>query len=151
MAARRVERLSPRLVCVTFAGPDLEGLTVEHPAASVRLLLPSPGTHELVTPSWNGNEFLLPSGRRPTIRTFTPRRVDPGALELDVEIVTHAAGVASEWARAAEPGNPAAGSGPGRGYTIHRDAPAFLLAGDETAIPAISQLLEVLPAERPVE
>ena len=151
VAVRRVERLSSRMVRVTLAGPDLEGLTVEQPAASVRLLLPSPGAPELVIPSWNGNEFLLPDGRRPTIRTFTPRRVDPEALELDLEIVIHGGGVASQWAEAAEPGDPAAISGPGRGYAIDRDAPAFLLAGDETAIPAISQLLEALPAETPVQ
>jgi NADPH-dependent ferric siderophore reductase len=151
VAVRRVERLTPRLVRVTLAGPDLEGLTIEQPAASVRLLVPSPGTPELVMPSWNGNEFLLPDGRRPAIRTFTPRRVDPVALELDVEIVTHGAGVASEWAQRAEPGKPVAVSGPGRGYTIDRDAPGFVLAGDETAIPAIGQLLEALPNEPPVQ
>jgi len=139
------------MVRVTFAGPELEGLTVEDPAASVRLLLPSPGAHELVVPSWNGNEFLLPDGRRPAIRTFTPRRLEPEALELDVEIVLHGDGVASRWAEAARPGDPAAVSGPGRGYAVDRDAPAFLLAGDETAIPAISQLLEALPASTPVQ
>jgi NADPH-dependent ferric siderophore reductase len=139
------------MIRATFAGPDLEGLTVEHPAASVRLLLPSPGTREVVIPSWNGNEFLLPNGRRPTIRTFTPRRVDPETLELDLDIVIHGAGVASHWAEAAEPGSPAAISGPGRGYIIDRDASAFLLAGDETAMPAIGQLLEALPPERPVQ
>jgi len=151
VAVRRVEHLSPHLVRATLAGPDLAGLSVERPAASVRLLLPSPGRQELVIPSWNGNEFLLPDGRRPTIRTFTPRRVDPEAPELDVEIVIHGNGVASEWAEAAEPGDPVAISGPGRGYAINRDAPTFLLAGDETAIPAISQLLEALPAETPVQ
>ena len=139
------------MVRVTFAGPDLEGLTVEQPAASVRLLIPSAGAHELVVPVWNGNEFLLPHGQRPAIRTFTPRRVDPAALEIDLEIVLHGDGVASEWAAEATPGDLAAVSGPGRGYAVDRDAPAFLLAGDETAIPAISQLLEVLPAETPVE
>jgi NADPH-dependent ferric siderophore reductase len=139
------------LVRVTLTGPDLAGLTVERPAASVRLLLPSTGRQELVIPTWSGNEFLLPGGRRPTIRTFTPRRVDPEALELDVEIVIHDDGVASEWAAAAEPGDPAAISGPGRGYAIDRDVTAFLLAGDETAIPAISQLLEALPAETAVQ
>ena len=139
------------MVRVTFAGPELEGLTVEDPAASVRLLLPSPGAHELVVPSWNGNEFLLPDGRRPAIRTFTPRRLEPEALELDLEIVLHGDGVASRWAEAARPGDPAAVSGPGRGYAVDRDAPAFLLAGDETAIPAISQLLEALPASTPVQ
>jgi NADPH-dependent ferric siderophore reductase len=148
---RRVERSSPRLVRVTLAGPELEHLTVDQPAASVRLLLPSPGAPELVMPTWNGNEFLLPDGHRPTIRTFTPWRVDPEALELDLGIVVHGHGSASEWAEAVEPGDSAAISGPGRGYTIDGDAPGFLLAGDETAIPAISQLLESLPAESAVQ
>jgi NADPH-dependent ferric siderophore reductase len=44
-------------------------------------------------------------------------------------------------------GEPAAVSGPGRGYVVDQDAPAFLLAGDETAIPAIGQVLAALPRE----
>lgn len=136
---------------ITLAGKELEGLIVEEPAASVRLLLPSPGTNELVIPTWNGNEFLLTDGRRPSIRTVTPRRVDEARLELDVEVVLHGGGVASRWAEAAEPGGVAAVSGPGRGYTVDHDAAAFLLAGDETAIPAISQLLEALPEATPVQ
>jgi NADPH-dependent ferric siderophore reductase len=135
---------------VTLAGPDLEGLTVEDPAASVRLLLPASGANELIMPSWNGNEFLLPDGRRPAIRTFTPLRVDVAKLEIDLEIVVHGGGIASAWAAAAEPGRRAALSGPGRGYTVNQDAPAFLLGGDETAIPAIGQLLGAVPAETSV-
>ena len=150
VSVRRVEASSPRLVRVTLSGDELEGLVIEEPAASVRLLLPASASEGLVVPRWNGNEFLLPDGRRPTIRTFTPRRLEPDALELDLEAVVHGDGVASRWAAAAEPGAPAAVSGPGRGYAIDRDAPAFLLAGDETAIPAISQLLEVLPPDTPI-
>jgi NADPH-dependent ferric siderophore reductase len=146
-----VERLTPRLVRVTFAGSELEGLWVEQPASSVRLLLPSPGTRELVMPTWTGNEFLLPDGQRPTIRTFTPWRVDADGLELDLGIVVHGTGAASEWAAGAKPGDAGAISGPGRGYAVDRDAPAYLLAGDETAIPAITQLLEALPADTPVQ
>jgi NADPH-dependent ferric siderophore reductase len=146
----RVERVSPRLVRVTFGGAELEGLTVEQPAASVRLLLPSPGSRELVMPEWNGNEFLLGDGRRPTIRTFTPWRVDAEDRELDLGIVVHGTGAASEWAETARPGERGAISGPGRGYAIDEDAPAFLLAGDETAIPAITQLLELVPRATPV-
>jgi NADPH-dependent ferric siderophore reductase len=150
VTVRGVERLSDRMVRVTLAGEDLAGLTVDLPGASVRVLLPSPGTEELVVPTWNGNEFLLPDGQRPTIRTFTPRRVDADALELVLDVVLHGSGPASEWARAAQPGAPAAISGPGRGYAIDADAPAFFLAGDETAIPAISQLLEALAVGVPV-
>lgn len=151
LTVRAVAPLTPRLVRVTLGGSELEGLVVEQPAASVRLLLPSPGSSELVMPAWTGNEFLLPDGRRPAIRTLTPRRLDPGALTLEVEIVLHEGGAASAWARAAEAGDEAAISGPGRGYPIDPDATAFLVAGDESAIPAISQLLEVLPADKPVQ
>src|SRR5262249_41263378 len=66
--------------------------------------------------------------------------------ELDVDVVLHGVGVASSWVPAAELGSPAAVSGPGRGYRIGPEAPPHLLAGDESAIPAMSQLLEVLPA-----
>jgi NADPH-dependent ferric siderophore reductase len=151
VAVRRVERLSPRMVRVTLAGPELAGLSVDQPAASVRMLLPSPGATELVVPTWNGNEFLLPDGQRPTIRTFTPWRVDPEGLELDIGIVVHGGGVASDWAVSAAPGDAAAISGPGRGYAVDRDAPEFLVAGDETAIPAITQVLDAVPDETPVQ
>jgi NADPH-dependent ferric siderophore reductase len=146
----RTQRLSARLGRVTLAGEELRGLGVPEPAASVRVLLPAVGG-TLTIPAWTGNEFLLPDGRRPAIRTLTPRRVDTDRLELDVEIVIHDGGAASTWAQAASPGSPAALSGPARGYRIDPDATAFYLAGDETALPAISQLLEVLPGDRPVQ
>lgn len=146
-----VERLSLRMVRVRLGGPDLTGFSVDQPAASVRLLLPSLPAQELEIPRWNGNEFLLADGRRPALRTFTPARLDTDERELDLDIVTHGHGVASEWAEATSTGDRAAVSGPGRGYIVDQQAPAFLLAGDETALPAIGQLLEALPADRPVQ
>jgi NADPH-dependent ferric siderophore reductase len=148
---RRAEPLGPRLLRVTLTGEELAGLVIDQPAASVRLLLPSAGTTELVLPRWAGNEFLLPDGRRPILRTFTPRHLDARAAELDLDVVLHGGGAASTWAVAARPGDPAAVSGPGRGYELDPEAPALLLAGDETALPAISQLLEALPATLPVQ
>ena len=88
---------------------------------------------------------LLGDGSRPVIRTFTPRRFDPQSLELHLDVVLHGSGVASRWAETTLAGDKAAVSGPGRGYEIDPNATAFLLAGDETAIPAICQLLEHLP------
>ena len=139
------------MIRVALGGPELEGLVVAEPAASVRLLLPPAGSRELVMPSWNGNEFLLPDGRRPRIRTFTPRRVDGEVPQLDLEIVVHGGGAASAWAEATEPGDEVAVSGPGRGYAVDPGGRRFLLAGDETAIPAMSQLLEALPGEASVQ
>lgn len=145
-----VDQLTPRMMRVSFTGSELDGLTVPDPAASVRLLLPSPGTGELVMPTWNGNEFLLDDGRRPVIRTFTPYRVDADAAELELWMVVHGDGPASAWAAAAVNGVAAAISGPGRGYTIDHDAAAFLLLGDESGIPAICQLLTEVPDATPV-
>jgi NADPH-dependent ferric siderophore reductase len=146
----RTRPLSPGMMRVTLTGPALEGLVIDQPAASVRLLLPAPGSVELVMPTWRGNEFLLPDGRRPVIRTLTPRRLDPSRLELDVDVVLHEGGVASGWAAGAADGSPAAVSGPARGYVIDTAASGFVLAGDETALPAIGQLLESLPVTAPV-
>jgi NADPH-dependent ferric siderophore reductase len=137
--------VTSRLERVTLGGPELAGLDPGLPAASVRLLLPRDGT--LVLPAWNGNEFLLPDGSRPTLRTLTPRRWDASRHELDVEIVLHGDSPLSTWAASVEPGGVAALSGTGRGYTIDESATHFVLAGDESAVPAISVLLEALPAD----
>lgn len=128
-----------------LGGPALEGLEIDEPAASVRLLLPTAdGTLEM--PKWSGNQFELADGSRAPIRTFTPRSLDTDALELTLDIVVHDHGAASDWAAAASVGDEVAVSGPGRGHEIDMTAAGYLLAGDETAIPAISQLLEELPS-----
>ena len=90
------QELSPRMWRFKFDG--LQELAVEGPAASVRLLVPSPGADELVIPEWNGNEFLMPDGSRPALRTFTPLRVNEEAGRVDLEIVRHGDGVISSWA-----------------------------------------------------
>ena len=145
-----VEPLSPHLLRVRLGGPELAGLTVDEPAASVRVLLPLPGG-ELVLPTWDGNEFLLPDGTRPPIRTLTPRRLHADGPALEVDVVLHEGGLASEWAAGARPGDEAAVSGTGRGFEIDEGVPAYVLAGDESAVPAISQLLEWLPDDTPVD
>ena len=145
-----VEELSARMARLTVTGGELDGFEIVEPAASVRLLIPTTGTADLVMPEWNGNEFLLPNGERPILRTFTPRRFHPDRPALDIDIVLHADGATSRWVEEAQPGDPAAVAGPGRGYRIDRGAPGFFLAGDETAIPAIAQLLEQIPADIPV-
>jgi NADPH-dependent ferric siderophore reductase len=145
-----ISRVTPRLVRVTVAGPQLEGLVIDQPAASVRLLLPDPGRRELVVPAWTGNEFVLPDGRRPVIRTLTPLRPDPVAQSLDLEIVVHGGGALTAWVGSADVGDEVALSGPGRGYPVDPDAPGFLLAGDESALPAIGQVLQALPPAKPV-
>ncbi len=149
VSVARLAPRGPRLVRVTLTGGELEGFDIGLPASSARLLVPS-GSGEVVLPVWNGNEFLYDDGTRPAIRTLTPLRFDTTTRELDVEIVLHGHGPLSAWAGAVRPGDRAAISGTGRGYDIDPTAAAFLIAGDESALPAITLLLAALPADADV-
>lgn len=151
VAVRHIEDLSGRLRRVVLGGSELAGLEIDSPAASVRLLLPPRGSDTIEMPTWTGNQFELADGRRAPIRTFTPRRLDRERLELSIDIVLHARGAASDWARSVRVGDEVAISGPARGYDVDPNKTTYVLAGDETAIPAISQLLEAIPSTATVQ
>jgi NADPH-dependent ferric siderophore reductase len=89
----------------------------------------------------------LPATRQPWVRTITVRRADPIARELTVDIAVHGEhGVAGPWAATAQPGQPMYVMGPSGAYAPDPAADWHLMAGDETALPAISVALEALPA-----
>ncbi|MCC5698008.1 siderophore-interacting protein, partial [Klebsiella pneumoniae] len=74
----------------------------------------------------------------------TVRRYDEQRGELDIDFVLHEhRGVASSWAREAKPGDRLGIMGPG-GKTC-RPGDWYLLVGDQTALPAISAIVEKLP------
>ena len=146
----RIDQRSPYLTSVTLTGPTLEGFDAGLPAASLRLLLGPDPTH-VVLPTWDRNEFLLADGNRPTIRTLTPLRFDPGRSELVIEVVLHGEGPLSQWASTVEAGDLVAVSGTGRGYEFDTAARSFLFAGDESAIPGIQTLLKAAPLAAEVQ
>lgn len=129
---------------MTLQGPELRRLEVTQPASSVRVLLPDP-VKGLEVPGWDGNQFLLSDGSRPTVRTLTPRRVDRDSAQMQLDVVVHGAGAASRWAAAGLVGSPAAVSGPARGYVFDPDATELIVGGDETAFAAVSQIIESAP------
>ena len=89
----------------------------------------------------------LPAAKQPVIRTLTVRRADAAAREIAIDVVVHGEhGMAGLWAAAAEPGQPVYLMGPAGAYTPDPAADWHLLAGDETALPAIGVALEALPA-----
>ncbi len=88
----------------------------------------------------------LPPEKKPSVRTMTVRHVDLAARQITLDIVVHGEhGVAGTWAAAAQPGQPIHLMGPGGAYTPDPAADWHLLAGDESALPAIAAALEALP------
>jgi NADPH-dependent ferric siderophore reductase len=90
----------------------------------------------------------LPPEKKPSVRTITVRHVDAAAREISLDIVMHGErGVAGQWAASAQPGQPIYLMGPGGAYAPDPAADWHLLAGDESALPAIAAALEALPAK----
>ncbi|GHC23044.1 siderophore-interacting protein [Kushneria pakistanensis] len=82
----------------------------------------------------------------PFMRTYTVRaqRID----SIDVDFVLHEdGGPAAQWAENAAPGDTIEIGGPGPRKRVDTSADWFLFAGDMTALPAISDNLENLPAD----
>src|SRR2546426_3121875 len=130
----RVQTLSPAMRRITLAGAELAGFAASAPASYVKLIFPEPGEREPVPPSPDGPRAM-------NMRTYTPRRFDAQALELDVDFVLHGVGPASNWAEQAQPGQPLLLMGPGPGYTTDPDTSSYLLIGDDSALPAIETIL----------
>lgn len=123
-----VTDLTPRMRRVTVVAESMRGVTIR-PAQDVELLLREESGRRVK--------------RRYTIRTARP---DSGELELDV--LLHGPTPGSGWAINARVGDEVEFQGP-RGKLQLRPAPAHLLLGDESALPAIAAICEALPPGEP--
>jgi len=122
----RVETVSPRFLAVTFSGAALDGFASLSFDDHLKFM------------------FEGPSGEVHR-RDYTPRHFDAARRELTIEFALHAGGLASDWARQAQPGMPATIGGPRGSMIIPTDFDWHLLVGDATALPAIHRRLEELP------
>ncbi|MDF2808469.1 MAG: NADPH-dependent ferric siderophore reductase [Cellulosimicrobium sp.] len=90
----------------------------------------------------------LPPEDLPVTRTYTVRWVDEAAQRLAIDFVVHGdEGLAGPWAARAKPGDRIVFSGPGGGYAPDPAADWHLLAGDDSALPAIAAALEAMPRD----
>jgi NADPH-dependent ferric siderophore reductase len=138
-------QLSPHLVRVTVTGPALAGFAYPGPASHFKLLLPAPGTGELILPTPGDDGLVSFDPAAPLImRTYTARAFRPEANEVDIDVFLHGDGPASTWAATARPGQEIAVTSPRRsGFHVPESARWILLAADSSAIPALATILEV--------
>ena len=127
--------ITPNMLRITLGGPGLKGFPADQGSAYIKLLLPG-------------------SSGKPTMRTYTVRAQREHASEIDVDFMLHepsrsngtaAIGPAVAWARNAKRGDSVTIAGPGGKKLLDFSADWFFLAGDMTALPAISVNLEQLP------
>lgn len=144
LEVRRVKRVTPMMHRVTLGGDEIRGIK---DGPNLKLVIPQCCTED---PAWPvhgpDRKMAMPPGYPfPITRTYSLRRLDRAAGELDVDFVMHGDGIASNWASAARPGDRIGIGGPGGPEP--RPAEFYLLAGDHTALPAMSRILEKLPRD----
>ncbi|WP_342148678.1 siderophore-interacting protein [Methylorubrum sp. SB2] len=137
------EALTPRLRRLTFTGRDLDRFASADDL-HVRLYLPPPG---VTRPEWprpgpDGRTLWPEAPNCPEVRYYTIRRASPDTVAIDF-VLHDDPGPGARFAVEARPGAICGIAGP-----MGRAAPPAawtLLAGDETALPAIARLLEAMP------
>jgi NADPH-dependent ferric siderophore reductase len=157
----RVERLSPSFLRVTFTGHSFDDLAPNGWDQRIKVLLPTVARGLRDCPrgdDWYAEWRALPEERRNPMRSYTVRAARPHVREIDVDFVLHGtAGPASAWAERAAAGDEvvligpnARFPGPTGGFEWHppADARCLVVAGDETAVPAVCAIVESLPADR---
>lgn len=146
---RRIEQPSPRIRRVVLADGDLGRFEWPGPGSHLKLVLPLPGQSAPDLPEPDADGLVSYDRNRVVMRTYTPRAWDGEAGELTIDVFLHGEGPASTWAEAVQPGNGVAVSRPRARYDAEPAADWLVLAGDESAVPAIGTILEAgsLPAK----
>jgi NADPH-dependent ferric siderophore reductase len=78
-------------------------------------------------------------------RRYTIRNLDTATRQLDLDVVMHGHGPGATWAASVATGDAVEVFGP-RGKVLLAQARWQLFVGDESAIPAIAEMIRVLPA-----
>ncbi len=128
-----VTRLTPRMLRIAFASPELADFSSRAPDDHIKLFLPDPA---------NPGQQVM--------RDYTPRAFDAARKILTIDFAVHEAGPATAWALAAKPGDKLAIGGPKGSAIVADDFDYYLLIGDESALPAIGRRVEGLRSGVPV-
>lgn len=142
----RTEELTPSLRRIVLGGPGLAdfastGVGDEY----LRVLFPAPGETEPVLPAVVDGVLDYASIDLGLLRTYTVRRHDVAAGEVTIDFVVHEGGVASTWARGAEPGDVVGLNAPTGMYDPPEGLGWQILVADCAGLPALARILENTP------
>ncbi|MDK8525640.1 siderophore-interacting protein [Corynebacterium sp. MSK150] len=152
-----IEDISPAMRRITLSGEQLQeherdGISVPSLLShgfddDVRLIFPDPETGERPHPiAQNDGNLLWPEAVKNLFRTYTVRYFDAVNGRLAIDFARHGEGLAENWSQSVRIGDPIFVAGPKSCAQLPTHTDWLLLAGDETALPAIGRCLESLPS-----
>ena len=123
--------LTPNMIRIVLTGDELADFPEDQESGYVKLHF---STSEI-------------EPRKKIVRSYTIRKFDQCTLRLTLDFVAHGdSGPASAWALSTKVGDTITTDGPGAVKLVDMTADWFFIAGDMTALPAMSVNLEKLPA-----
>ncbi|MFF8542812.1 siderophore-interacting protein [Streptomyces werraensis] len=123
-----VSLIAPRMARITLGGPGMSAFRCEEPTQWVKLHVPDPRDGRTVG------------------RAYTVRHQHPSEPRIDIDVVLHGNGPAARWAETAHVGQEVSFGGPRGSFRPDPGVGCYLLAGDESAQPAVLTIAESLPA-----
>lgn len=143
-----ITNVTPLMRRIRLEG-DMTGFVSPGHADHIKAFFFADGTPaELPPVGPNGAQF--PPGTQREMRDYTPRYWSVEDSWIDLNFVLHGDGPASGWAATAKIGDTLVIGGPRGSQVVPLAFDWYLLAGDETALPAIGRRIEELPAGTPV-
>lgn len=143
--------LTPHFIRITLTGEEVPVFARATIGDNNKILIPPPGVNKIYYPTYNeeqGEWNYPPEEVRPAVRTYTHRGIDVDKKEMIIDFVAHGeAGPASRWAMNAKSGDVLGVMMRVRPKQLVPEVDWSLLAGDATAIPVLSIILENLPAK----
>ncbi|MCD8541002.1 MAG: siderophore-interacting protein [Leadbetterella sp.] len=148
---KRKEYITPHLIRVTLGGDAVAEYKDCTLGNNNKIFIPPAGVQQVHFPEYNEELeiWLHPEPNLvPAVRTYTHRAIDLEKKEMVIDFVHHGEnGPASRWAIQAEPGDELGVAMKAVTKELFPRVGHYLLAGDATAIPVLSCILESLPAQ----
>ena len=138
------QKVSGNMLRITLGGDALEDFPLDQESGYIKLHF----ARENVLGGDIEQQLRSDNAKaRPMLRTYTVRQQRQNPSEIDVDFVVHQGGPASDWAINCNLGEQIYVAGPGKKKLVNLAADWFFIAGDMTALPAISVNLALLPAD----
>lgn len=143
----RKEAISKHLLRVTVTGRDLQGFPEDQSGTHIKVFFPNRDNGVLELPYREG-DTLFWTANKPVVRAYTARKYHADVNELDIDFVIHGEdSPGGGWAIKAKVGSQIGLVGPAGPTPLIEPADWYIIAGDLTAVPAISAILEDFPSD----
>lgn len=134
--------VTPHMLRLTVAAPEVSDVHTHACDDHVGVVFPLPdGTRN--DPTYNPERLMLDWHQpQPRMRKYTIRRIDRAAGKMDLELVLHDGGLASDWATDVSVGEDVVLAGPPGALAFAHTYRHYVFALDPTALPALGRFLD---------